>query len=550
MMSETTVYIAKRIHTMSASQPEAQAVAVRDGIILEAGTLESLKPWLASSSHTIDDRFADKVIMPGFIDPHLHPFIGAVLLPTTFITAFEWDLPGQTAPAVRGRDAYLMRLSEAVATDDNSKPLFLTWGYHQIWHGEITRHDLNAVSTSRPIIVWHRSFHEIILNDAAIDLLNIDRAVMDRHPQINAETGRFSEMGGMVALEGLKPILFSPDWFGHGLEQLHQVIHKGGHTTVADMAWGMFDYEMEWAATGQSFDKSKPPYRMLVVPRGLPEPELTGSAEEAFARVDALTDREHERLFFNKRVKFFSDGAFFSELMQMASPGYIDGHEGEWMTAPDQFEEIIRPYWRAGYAIHVHCTGDLGLEMALDVLEKMQFEKPRFDHRFTIEHFGVSTEEQVQRIKALGALVSANVYYMHELGEAYWRNSIGHERASQMARLGTLKRHGVPFAVHSDFTMAPASPLLSAWVAVNRFAESGAVLGEHERVSVHDAMRAITIDAAYIVGMESQIGSIRSGKKADFTVLDEDPYEVDPAHLKDIRVHATVFEGDVHEIEA
>lgn len=548
-MSEITVFTAKCIHTMSGSQPHATAVAVRDGIILEAGTLDTLAPWLESGAYKIDERFADKILMPGFIDPHLHPFIGAILLPSAFITAFEWDLPGQDAPAVRGAQAYLDRLRTLLDQDDGSKPIFLTWGYHQIWHGEITRQELNAISDKRPIVVWHRSFHEVILNDAAIDFLKIDRDVMKRHPQINEDTGRFSEMGGMVALEGLKPILFSPEWFGQGLSQMHQIIHKGGHTTVADMSWGMFDYEMEWATTQQSFEHHKPPYRMLVVPRGLPEPELTSSADKAFERVDALTKRHSDHLLFNKRVKFFADGAFFSELMQMSEPGYIDGHHGEWMTAPDQFREIIRPYWQAGYAIHVHCTGDLGLEMTLDVLQEMQFEEPRFDHRFTIEHFGVSNEEQVRRMKTLGAHVSANVYYLHELGEAYWKNSIGYERASQMARLGTLKRHGVPFALHSDFTMAPAAPLTSAWVAVNRTSETGETLGAGECISVHDAMRAITIEAAYVLGMEQNVGSIRSGKNADFTILDEDPYEVTPEHIKDIRVHATVFKGAVCEIK-
>lgn len=548
-MTEITVFTAKQIHTMSDSQPHATAVAVRDGVILEAGTMDSLHPWLDGAEYTIDDQFADKVLMPGLIDPHLHSFIGAVLMPATFITAFEWKLPGQYSEKTRGKDAYLEKLTKAVEQDDGAKPIFVTWGYHQLWHGDVTRADLNTISDSKPIVVWHRSFHEVILNNAAIELLRIDRDVMQRHPQINAETGRFSEMGAMVALEGLKPILFAPDWFGVGLEMLHKVVHGGGQTTVGELAWGMFDYEMEWAAVEHSMDQSQPPYRMMIVPRGLPEPELTGAPEDAFARVDAMTDRGTDRMFFNNRVKFFTDGAFFSELMQMDGVGFVDGHEGEWLTAPDLFEAIVRPYWNAGYAIHVHCTGDLGLELALDVLDKMQFERPRFDHRFTIEHFGVSTEEQVRRIKALGALVSANVYYLHELGEAYWTKSIGHERASQMVRLGSLKRAGVPFTVHSDFTMAPALPMNSAWVAVNRTGESGKVLGENERISVHDAMRAITIEAAYILGKEDMVGSIRSGKKADFTVMDEDPYEVDPMRLKDIRIHATVFEGTVHEIE-
>lgn len=533
---------------MEDTLPRATAVAVRDGIIVEVGTLETLQPWLDSGPYVIDDRFADKFILPGFIDPHLHPFIGAVLLPTTFITAFEWDLPqGRVAPT-RGRDDYLMALSQAVAQDSGALPIFVTWGYHPIWHGDITRADLNAISTTRPIVVWHRSFHEVILNDAAIEFLAIDRDVMARHPQIDDAAGRFYEMGGMVALEALKPILFAPDWFGRGLHQLHKIVHQGGHTTVADLAWGMFDYEMEWSVSQNSFASEQPPYRMMVVPRGLPDVELTGSAQDAFDRVDALTQRGNDQMFLNKNVKFFADGAFFSQLMQMGAPGYIDGHHGEWMTAPDQLRDIMRPYWMAGYGIHVHCTGDLGMDLVLDILAQLQDEKPRFDHRFTVEHFGVTTSEQVRRLAALGGIVSANVYYLHELGEAYWKHAIGHERAVHMGRLGTLKRHNVPFALHSDFTMAPAQPLRNAWVAVNRLGESGAVLGPNERISVHDAMRAITIDAAYVLGQEDSIGSIRAGKRADFTVLDADPYAVDPLTLKDVGVHATVFAGQPHVI--
>jgi len=231
-------------------------------------------------------------------------------------------------------------------------------------------------------------------------------------------------------------------------------------------------------------------------------------------------------------------------------PGFIDGHHGEWLTAPEQFRAAVRPYWHAGWSIHVHCTGDLGLELAIDVLADLQNEKPRFDHGYTIEHFGLSNEEQVERLAALGAQVSANIYYLHELGRAYADQSIGNERASQMARLGSLATNNVPFALHSDYTMAPANPLNSAWVAVNRGAEDGQVMCDAERVSVMDALRGITINAARMIGQQHEIGSIRAGKRADFTVLDDDPFKVDPMHLRDIRVHATVFGGTVHEVKS
>ena len=93
---------------------------------------------------------------------------------------------------------------------------------------------------------------------------------------------------------------------------------------------------------------------------------------------------------------------------------------------------------------------DTKLSRLTGIPEKLQWERPRFNHRFTIEHFGVSTPEQVWRMADLGALASVNIYYVHEPGDAYWKNKLGHERASQMSRLGTLARHNVTTALHTD----------------------------------------------------------------------------------------------------
>ena len=109
-MSETTVFTARRVRTMERSMPVAEAVAVRDGKVLEVGSLDTMKPWLSRHSHVIDDTFADHVIMPGFIDPHLHPSMAALLLPMEFTTAVDWDLPWEDASAggaVDNREQFL-----------------------------------------------------------------------------------------------------------------------------------------------------------------------------------------------------------------------------------------------------------------------------------------------------------------------------------------------------------------------------------------------------------------------------------------------------------
>ncbi|WP_158969511.1 amidohydrolase [Chachezhania sediminis] len=542
-MAPITVFTARKIITMNDPMPEGTAVAVRDGRIVEVGTFETLKPWLDSHEHVVDDRFRDHVLMPGFIDPHLHPTLGATLMTTHFITAMEWKLPDRICAAVTSEEAYLARLTEIVEGDGKEDEIVVTWGFHRIWHGDINRERLNEVSATKPIFVWQRSFHEIIANDAAIRWLGTAREDLERHPQIDVETGRFFETGMAVAVAGMNKVLLSPQRYMRGLDLVKQTVHLGGHTTIGELAYPLMNDQMEWQILKLALDHDDTPFRMKMVPRAVQRGDLRANAEEDADRIEAYADRNTDRLFFGNAVKLFTDGGFFAELMQMRDPGFIDGHDGEWLMAPEAFETYARMLWLRGKQIHVHCTGDMGLELALDVLQKLQDEKPRFNHRFTIEHFGVSNPEQVRRIKDLGAIVSANVYYLHELGEAYWKKSIGFERASQMARMGSLERAGIPFALHSDFTMAPAMPLNSAWVAVNRIAESGAVLCPEERISVHAAMRAITIDAAYVIGMEDQVGSIRAGKKADFTVLEQDPYEVAPEALRDIPIWGTVFEG-------
>ncbi|WP_121062572.1 amidohydrolase [Chachezhania antarctica] len=542
-MSPITVFTARKIITMNASMPEATAVAVRDGRIIEVGTLDTLKPWLDSHPHEIDDRFADHILMPGFIDPHLHPTLGATLMTCHFITAMEWKLPDRTCPAVTSHEAYLKRLAEIVEGEGAEEEIIVTWGFHRIWHGNVDRAALNKVSATKPIFVWQRSFHEIVANDAAIAWLGTAREDLERHPQIDLETGRFFETGMAIAVQGMNKILLSPQRYMRGLELVKQTVHLGGHTTIGELAYPLMNDQMEWQVLSFALDQPETPFRMKIVPRAMQRGTLDGSPEDDAKRVEAFHERSTQKLFFGSSIKLFTDGGFFAELMQMRDPGFIDGHDGEWLMAPEAFETYARTFWKLGKQIHVHCTGDMGLELALDVLQKLQDEKPRFNHRFTIEHFGVSNPEQVPRIKDLGAIISANVYYVHELGEAYWQKSIGFERASQMARLGSVERAGIPFALHSDFTMAPAMPLNSAWVAVNRIAESGAVLCPEECVSVHAAMRAITIDAAYVIGMEDEIGSIRAGKKADFTVLKQDPYAVAPETLRDIPIWGTVFEG-------
>ncbi|MEM1231026.1 MAG: amidohydrolase family protein [Pseudomonadota bacterium] len=540
------VYTARRVITMNPSWPEGEAIAVRDGRILEVGSLASMRPWLEQDDSTIIDRFAEQVIMPGLIDPHLHPLMAAVLLPMQFITALEWRFPWETVPATETPAAYRKALTRHAAAGGDAP--FFTWGYHRHWHDEMSRALLDEIFGARPAVAWQRSFHELYMNSAMMAELGMDERKLEGRHQIDVARGHFYENGLGYAINKLNPIIMSQEWIDRGLTRLRQLVHFGGHTTVGDMAVGIFNADLEHDAAERMLDLPDTPFRVLRVPHAVRLAGAQRSHEETLSLIEALPERNTHRFRYSRKVKLFTDGAFFSQLAVLQAPGYIDGHLGEWLMTPPDYEAAARVYWNAGYEIHVHCTGDLGLQLAIDTLETLQWERPRFNHGYTIEHFGFSTPEQVRRIKALGANVSANVYYLHELSAAYGDQGVGVERSQQMARLGTCERDGVLWTLHSDFPMAPAMPLYSAWVACTRQNCEGDVVGPAECVTLDAALRAITIDAATVLGLQEETGSLRAGKCADFVVLDQDPYAVGAAGLKDLNILATCFEGQITEV--
>jgi len=249
------------------------------------------------------------------------------------------------------------------------------------------------------------------------------------------------------------------------------------------------------------------------------------------------------------QIKLFTDGGVFNQLMQMRD-GYLDGHDGEWIQSPEDFAKSAWAFWKEGYQIVAHQTGDLGMELCLNTLEGLLHRLPRYDHRFGIHHFGFSEKPQVKRAAELGALISSNPFYIHVLGEKYSKVGVGSERSEVMVRGRTVIDEGIRLSFHSDAPMAPARPMLLAWSAVNRIGLSGKkVLGRQEKVTPEEAFRAITIDAAYAMRKENEMGSIDIGKKANFTVFEKNPITANRKKLKDLTIWGTVFEGKAWPIE-
>ena len=546
-----TIYAAKKLVTMSPTA-SGSAVAVKDGRIAGIGSIEALKKRFAKA--VVDKRYADKVLTPGLIDPHMHLWLFALVSNAKFIAPADWSLPWGDEKGVTGHDAYMKRLKDYEKSLKDPSELLFTWGYHQAFHGKIDRKTLDEqVSSTRPIIVWQRSVHEMYFNTKALEMLGLKKSDWENKGEASAmanwEEGHVWEKGLYLVIGKLFPIIASPEKYKLGMERARDYVHAGGITACADP--GVQLSKALIASMIQILESSPLPFEYDLVPAGNSIYDHNGkNPVKTLETVQEMAKHGGKHIkWMQNQIKLFADGAVYSQLMQMKD-GYLDGHKGEWIQTPEDLENSARPFWKAGYQIIVHVNGDLGMEKTLDVLSDLQSEYPRYDHRLRIDHFAFSQKDQVKRAASLGALISSNPFYTYVLGEQYSKFGIGPERAEVIARGRTVLDNHIPLSFHSDSPMAPARPMLLMWVAVNRLGLSEAkVLGPQERITTEEAFRAVTIDAAYAMGKENEMGSIEIGKKANFTVFAQDPLTVDPKNLKDIAPVATIFEGKVYPIQ-
>jgi len=541
------IYTAKEIVTMDSERPVAEAVAIEDDRIIAVGSVVQITETLADTSYRIDERFNNQVLIPGLINQHDHPWLAALTMSTQIVAIEDWDIGGKHFARAANQSQYREKLKALLAQHTNKNELFSSWGYHQLWHGELNRAILDEMSPDVPVLIWQRSAHEIIFNTKALAHFNIDEQWVSQLPaaaqaQSSFERGHFWEQGAMHTVPAVFAELAQPQRYLASLKMVRDYWHSAGSTLVVEPG-GLVNKGL-MTMQNQVFSGDENPFHMdyIVDGKTMAYEHLDG---DIIAETEKLLDwGEGMSRFIPKQIKLFADGAIFSQLMKMKD-GYLDGHHGEWIMDPDKLAVAFAKYWDAGYQIHMHQNGDEGLEVVLDIIEANMKRNPRDDHRTVIVHFGFSTKEQVQRIAELGVIVSANPYYAVALADTYSKVGVGPERAQEMVRLADVVDANVSLSLHADMPMAPGKPLFLVWSAVNRISLEGNLVGPAQRLTAQQALKAVTLDAAYSMQMEHEIGSIEVGKIANITVLAENPLTVDPMTIKDIDVWGTLHEGRV-----
>lgn len=536
---------------MNPMQPSATHVAVRDGRILGVGDLPELARW---GDYTLDTRLADCTLMPGLIEGHCHLKEGG-MWDLQYLGWFDRLNPwGETVKGLRSMEAVVQRLTDIDGQMQQSgepadKPL-LAWGFDPIYFGgeRMTVDHLDRASSTRPIVITHANGHLMNVNSAMLGMAGIDEDIevegvvrFKDGPRAGLPNGELQEPAAMhlvIRQVGRVGLLSPMD--EAGIMNFARLARMHGVTTATDMVNALG--EAECAVLEAALAKDECCVRILPAFKAFHG--IQGATQGA-EHVNALKKRNTDKLRYGL-VKMMLDGSIQGFSSRMRWPGHFNGApNGIWVTAPSQYEADFEIYHRAGLHIHTHTNGDEASLVAIDAVERVLARTPHADHRHTLQHAQMVDAPMFQRMARLGLCVNLFANHLWYWGDPHYEMTLGPDRAQRLDACASALAAGVPLAIHSDAPVTPLGPLFTAWCAVNRITPKGRVLGPQERLSVPQALHAITLGAAWTLRMDHEIGSIEVGKRADFCVLLDNPLTLGADKLKDARVWGTVLGGQV-----
>jgi predicted amidohydrolase YtcJ len=544
--SPVQVFAARKILTMNPAQPEATHAAVRDGRILAVGSRDDVMQWGPAE---IIDTFRDKVLMPGLVEGHCHLMEGA-MWDAVYVGYYDRRGPdGKLWPGLKTLSQVIERLRAAQdGMTDAAAPL-LAWGFDPIFFGtaRLSVRELDTVSSRRPIVVLHASVHLMNVNSAMLSQAGIDEDTdidgihKDGNDQPTGELQEFAAMFPVYRVLG-NALSIAASEKTEAIWNFGKVAQLAGVTTATDLVNDL----SELGNHNLREVTADPQYPVRIVPAFAPQRSPDNGVEKVLSAMRDSTDK----LRFGP-VKFIVDGSIQGFTARLKWPGYFGGQpNGLWLIPPGQLVEVFAPFHQAGLQLHIHTNGDEATEVVLDALETILDTYPRHDHRHTLQHCQMADAGQLARAAKLGMCINFFSNHIYYWGDAHYNQTIGPDRANRMNAAGSARRLGIPFAFHSDAPITQLNPLFTAWCAVQRETASGRVLGTSERIPVADALRAITLGAAYTLKMDHLVGSIEVGKFADFAVLDDVPTDIAPDRLKDVRIWGTVLGGRVFQSPA
>jgi hypothetical protein len=510
------------------------AIAIRDGLIVARGDYASVIDSVAWTAQVTD--LQGRTIIPGFVDAHGH-------FPATGLMAVAANLYNTPDGPIRTMADLIAGLKERAEAPKPDGVVF-GFGYDDTAIAELrhpTRNDLDQVSTDLPVLAKHSSGHITAVNSRALELMGIDADTPDPdggHIERDAESG---EATG---------VLF--ETAADHADQMFKGIDLGDSLAVTRLAAA--GYVSNGVTTAQS---GKADHRFVnalaratrlgIVPLRLvvwPDEEVSEEIINGSYDVDAL----QSDWFTVGAHKLTADGSVQGYTSYLTRPYHTPykgdaGYRGFARQSREVLAEKVERIYRSGFQVATHGNADAAIDDILYALERAQRLHAREDARPLIIHAQITRPDQLDKMAELSISPSFFGLHVYYWGDRHRELFLGLERAEYISPARAAKDRGLRFTLHNDApVVSNVSPLFIMWTAVNRLTSSGRILGEDQRISVMDALRAVTIDAAWQVFLEGTRGSIEVGKYADLVVLDKNPME-HPATLKDIQVLETIVDG-------
>lgn len=532
-----TIYRGGPILTVDAGDTVAEALAVRDGRIAAVGTVADVLALQGPETQLVE--LDGRALAPGFIDAHGHISMVATLANTVNVAS---------PPVGRVKNIADVQQQLRDYIDRNNVPIGTTivgMGYDDALLEE-KRHpdkfDLDAVSSSHPILLLHVSMHLATANTALLEKAGIHRDTPD------PPSGVFRRVEGGTEPNGVMEEHAMSLAYGEFPQPTPQQI-------MAALEAAQHSYASEGFTTAQDGAMSLPMYKLLsgAAAAGALFIDITGYAiwndYEGVAEIAGPIPGRYAGRFRVAGAKIVLDGspqgktAWLSAPYHIVPEGLAADYAGYAAFSDEDAYAFISKMRSEEVPLLAHANGDQAAEQLIGTVERVQAEQGELDWRPVMIHAQALRHDQIERLPAIGMIPSFFVAHTFYWGDWHRDSVFGPERGARISPLNTSLQNNVRFTIHNDAPVVPPKGPFLLWSAVNRITRSGKTLGPDERVTPQQALRAITIDAAYQAFEQDSKGSLEVGKIADLVVLSESPFDVEANAIKDIQVIETIKEG-------
>jgi predicted amidohydrolase YtcJ len=525
--SADTIFLSHQIRTMSPRVPHAQALAVKDGRILAIGRRQDVLGLKGARTRVVD--FGDLPVLPGFVDPHMHsnfcglrPWLDVGPFTTSDLTDVRRKIADAAGRAKAG-DWIQGKMLDPSLTP--GQPL--------------SRTELDRVARDVPVFVLESNGHVAYVNSKAIEMAGISKESQDP-PQarygrdhLGELNGRLEEPPAFLPFVAVMPKPTPTDFVGFLRADLDEAAAKGC-TALHDCGIGGLYAEGDLALI-EAVMQTDPGVRYAGM--------LVSTHFQKWKEM-GLRPGQRSRRFTLNGIKAWSDGSNQGGTGYQREPYLGSKNRGALNYTPKEIEEVIRQAHSAGWQLGVHANGDAAIDVTLDAFERAIGGQDSADLRHRIEHCSILDEGQIARMRRLGVSPSFLIGHVHFWGRAFHDRLLGPARANRLDPCRSALAGGLRISLHSDYNVTPIDPLRCMQNAVLRdMREGGGILNPSETITPLQALRAVTIDAAWQCHLDHICGSLEVGKAADLVVLEADPTKVAHDRIQSIRVHSTWLDG-------